>query len=245
MGAAVHRSRQGRERARAADARGDRCPDLPDRQVDRHGGGLHPRPGQVRHVGDARKGKLAQARKLESAASIRGILHLAATEATIAIMPDDVDADVFLLNCTNCTVDLRTMTLHAHDPADLLTKMTGAAYDPGATGPGWAKFLARVQPDEAMHSYLARLTGHALEGRVTAHLLPIFAGSGANGKSTYVNAVTAALGDYAGPPRTRTCSPPGPLTRTPPGWPTCSASGWRSCMRPTPGGGWPKAPSSG
>jgi putative DNA primase/helicase len=123
--------------------------------------------------GDARKGKLAQARKLESAASIRGILHLAATEDTIAITSDDVDADVFLLNCTNCTVDLRTMTLHAHDPADLLTKMTGAAYDPGATGPEWAKFLARVQPDEAMRSYLARLTGHALEGRVRAPLLAI------------------------------------------------------------------------
>jgi putative DNA primase/helicase len=148
---------------------------------------------------NTRKAKLALARKLESAASIRGVLHLASSEPGIAITPDDVDADPFLLNCTNGTVDLRTLTLHPHDPADLLTKMTGAAYDPRAAGTEWDEFLARVQPDEAMRTYLARLTGHALEGRVTAHLLPIFAGSGANGKSTYVNAVTAALGDYAGP----------------------------------------------
>ena len=44
--------------------------------------------------------------------------------------------------------------------------MTGAAYRPGAAGPEFTKFLERVQPDEAMRAYLARLTGHALEGRV-------------------------------------------------------------------------------
>ena len=36
-------------------------------------------------------------------------------------------------------------------------------------------------------------------GHVAEHLLPIFWGSGANGKSTYIEAVCAALGDYAGP----------------------------------------------
>ena len=55
----------------------------------------------------------------------------------------------------------------------------------------------RVQPDAEMRAYLARLTGHALEGRVVTHVLPIHYGAGANGKSTYIDAVMAALGDYA------------------------------------------------
>jgi putative DNA primase/helicase len=87
--------------------------------------------------------------------------------------------------------------LRGHDPADLLTKMTGAAYDPDARGAEFAKFLERVQPDPVMRAYLARLLGHALEGRVVSHLLPIFHGAGANGKGTLTGAVLAALGDYA------------------------------------------------
>ena len=56
---------------------------------------------------------------------------LAGTEPGIVVTPDDLDADPFLLNCANGTLDLRTGELRGHDPADLLTKMTGAAYEPG------------------------------------------------------------------------------------------------------------------
>ena len=85
----------------------------------------------------------------------------------------------------------------AHDPADLLTKITGAAYDPVAKGAAFGAFLGRVQPQPEMRDYLARLAGHSLEGRVVAHILPIFHGDGANGKGTFIGAVLAALGDYA------------------------------------------------
>src|SRR5262245_31431488 len=50
-----------------------------------------------------------------------------------------------------------------------------------------------------MRDFLALLLGHRLEGRVIEHLLPIFCGVGANGKSTFVGAALGALGDYAGP----------------------------------------------
>jgi putative DNA primase/helicase len=91
------------------------------------------------------------------------------------------------------------MELRAHDPADLITRVTAAAYDPEAPGTVFGQFLEDVQPDPGMRSYLARLIGHTLEGRVTEHILPIFHGEGANGKSTLTTAVVAALGDYAAP----------------------------------------------
>ena len=47
--------------------------------------------------------------------------------------------------------------------------------------------------------YLARLTGHGLEGRVTEHLLQVHYGAGANGKSTFTETVVFTLGDYAAP----------------------------------------------
>ena len=146
-----------------------------------------------------RKAAVSLARRGESAHAVAGALTLAGTEPGIVVTPDDLDADPFLLNCRNGILDLRTGELRAHDPADLLTKMTGAEYRPDAASPAWEKFLARVQPDPQMRAYLARLTGQALEGRVTAHILPIFNGVGANGKTTFTGAIDAALGDYSGP----------------------------------------------
>jgi putative DNA primase/helicase len=144
-----------------------------------------------------RKAALHTARRGESSASIRGALTLASTEREAVVTPDGLDADPFLLNCVNGVLDLRTGHLMPHDPDLLLTKMTRAAYRPHVQGAEWDKFLTRVQPDPEMRAYLARLTGQGLEGRSTAHILPIFNGVGANGKTTYIGAVGAALGDYA------------------------------------------------
>jgi putative DNA primase/helicase len=139
------------------------------------------------------------ARKSETSASVSSVLKLASTENEFATAHSALDADPFLLNCANGTLDLRTGTLRPHDPADLITKLARAAYDPEAPGTIFQAFLKDVQPDAGMRSFLARLIGHALEGRVTEHILPIFHGEGANGKSTYINAVEYALGDYAAP----------------------------------------------
>jgi len=145
-----------------------------------------------------RQAALNMARRGESSAGISGALTLASTEDTVVITPDQLDADPFLLNCPNGVLDLRTGQLSPHDPVLLLTKMTGAPYSPQAQGQTFAKFLERVQPDPAMRAFLARLLGHALEGRVVSHILPIFHGEGGNGKGTLINhAVLPALGDYA------------------------------------------------
>ncbi len=146
-----------------------------------------------------RKAAVSLARRGESAHAVAGALTLAGTEPGIVVTPDDLDADPFLLNCRNGTLDLRSGELRPHDPADLLTKVAGTEYHPDAAGQEWEKFLGRVQPEPQMRAYLARLIGQALEGRVTAHILPIFNGVGANGKTTFTGAMDAALGDYAGP----------------------------------------------
>lgn len=145
---------------------------------------------------DQRKAALRLARRQEQCGGIRGALAMAASEAGIAVRPDQLDAYPFLLNCQNGTVDLGTEALTPHDPALLLTKITSAAYHPNATSAEFDQFLEAIQPDRAMRQYLARLLGHALQGRVEEHILPIFHGEGANGKSTLVETVNAALGDY-------------------------------------------------
>jgi putative DNA primase/helicase len=48
-----------------------------------------------------------------------------------------------------------------------------------------------------VREYLQRLVGLSLLGYVPEHTLPILKGTGANGKSTFINAVVHALGSYA------------------------------------------------
>jgi putative DNA primase/helicase len=142
---------------------------------------------------------MSLARRAESSAGVTGALTLAGTEKEAVVTPGDLDPDPYLLNCQNGTLDLRTGELRDHDPADLITKLAVGAYDPAASGRTFGEFLARVQPDEDMRGYLGRLVGHGLVGQVVEHLLQIHCGEGANGKSTFITAITAALGDYAGP----------------------------------------------
>jgi putative DNA primase/helicase len=135
-------------------------------------------------------------RKCESASGVNGTLTIASNLPEFAARVDDLDADPYLLNVANGTLDLRTLELRAHHPADRITKVTAAAYDPAAPSPTWKAFVERVLPDAGVREYLRRVVGMALLGRVTEHLLPILTGTGRNGKGVFYKSALWALGDY-------------------------------------------------
>lgn len=145
-------------------------------------------------VGD--KQLRADVAKCESKSGVEGVLGIAAALVEFAATVDDLDADPYLLNCCNGTLDLRTFELREHDPADRLTKITRGAYRPEVDPAAWDKFLGTVLPDPDERGYLQRVVGQALYGRVGEHLFPVLIGTGANGKGTFYGAVEHALGDY-------------------------------------------------
>lgn len=122
-----------------------------------------------------------------------GVLSLAARK----IFAAKVDLDPWLLNCQNGTLDLHTLQLRRHDPKDLITKITGAAYDPTARGEAWREFLASSLPDAEVRGFFQRYAGMALIGKVLDHVMVIATGSGRNGKGVIARAMKPALGDYA------------------------------------------------
>lgn len=135
-------------------------------------------------------------RKCETANGVEGVLRLAAALEPFAVTVGDLDADPHVLNVANGTLDLRTGELRAHNPGDLITKVTKAAYDPQATGETWPRFLATVLPDPDVLGYFQRFVGLSLLGAVREHIFTIATGTGANGKGTAYNAILSALGDY-------------------------------------------------
>jgi putative DNA primase/helicase len=141
---------------------------------------------------------LARIERFETASAITGILTESAVLEQFWCDVKDLNADPWLLNCANGTLDLHTLELRPHDPADRITKVTTAGYVPGITGTVWQDFLQRVLPDNDVRTYLQRILGLSLLGEVNAdkQIAPVLNGTGANGKTTAIEAVTFALGDY-------------------------------------------------
>jgi putative DNA primase/helicase len=144
---------------------------------------------------DRRKALAKHARSSESETRIRAMVELAKSE--VPASPDEFDADAWLLNTNNGTIDLRTGELREHRREDLITKLAPVKYDRGATAPTWERFLERVLPGEELRGFVRRAAGYSATGITSEQCMFIHHGPGANGKSTFQESVTAALGDYA------------------------------------------------
>lgn len=116
----------------------------------------------------------------------------------VAIEPGALDSDPDLFNTPNGVIDLATGTLRAHDPRLLLSQQSEVPYDPKASAPTWLAFLERVQPDPEVRAFLQRFIGYCLTGHVSEHAFVMCVGQGANGKSTFTNALRPVFGTYAG-----------------------------------------------
>ena len=141
-----------------------------------------------------RKALAQHATRSEAEAKIRAMLELAKSE--VPVSTDDLDADPWLLNCKNGTIDLRTGILQEHRREHLITKLAPVEYDPATQGPTWQATLERVLPNLEIRTFFKRLCGYALTGDTSEHVLPMLYGTGANGKSTTLNALLETLGDY-------------------------------------------------
>ena len=138
------------------------------------------------------------AMKSQSRARLSAMLDLGESERAIVRLTNQFDRSGWLFNCTNGTLDLRTGELNEHDPAQLLTHCSPVAYDPGATCPTWERFLLEIfGDDEALVDYVQKAVGYSLAGGTREQCLFFMHGVGANGKSTFAQAIFGdVMGDY-------------------------------------------------
>jgi putative DNA primase/helicase len=146
--------------------------------------------------GDERKRLIQHATQSEADHRLRAMVRLARSIPTVCVDYEHLDADPWLLNCLNGTLDLRTGELEDHDPENLITQLAPVRYDANASAPMFTKFLAEIFPDQNLRSYMQRWVGYCLTGDVTEHVLQLCCGKGANGKSTLFAIFRALLGDY-------------------------------------------------
>ena len=140
--------------------------------------------------------KFALAR--ESAAKVAATLTLAESMPHIIVTADALDADPYLLNCWNGTVDLRTGTLRPHNSVDLITRLSPVEFDAKATLPLWTAHLWRVLGEnDALLEFLQTAMGYSCTGDTSEEVLFLVHGPAAGGKTTTIEAFKTALGEYA------------------------------------------------
>jgi putative DNA primase/helicase len=141
---------------------------------------------------------MAHANKSSSKGRINAMLDLAKWEDGITVTISQLDADPWLLNCKNGTLNLKTKELQNHNPADLITKMVQVPYEPDADCPEWDGFFNKIMDnDQDVIEFLRRAIGYALTGEINEQCLFVFHGPGANGKSTLTEIFRDLLSGYA------------------------------------------------
>ena len=142
-------------------------------------------------------GEVKVARYIASKKTVSAVVSLARADRRIAATVEQWDDDPWLLNTPAGVIDLRSGKQRPHSPSDYLTKITAVAPDPSCRIPLWIDFLDRVcKADVEFIEFLQRIVGYSLTGLTTEHALFFCYGTGANGKSTFINAVTGCIGDY-------------------------------------------------
>jgi putative DNA primase/helicase len=141
---------------------------------------------------------LKWALKSESMARIKAMIELAKSEPGIPVLHHQFDANAWLLNCLNGTIELKNGTIREHRREDLITKLCPIVSDADAICPQWMAFLYDVTAgNQALIDYLQRAGGYSLTGSVEEQCVFFLYGMGQNGKSTFLSTIEAMMSSYA------------------------------------------------
>lgn len=139
---------------------------------------------------------LKWAKRSLQAGPIKAAIELAQSEPEIVCAARELDAASRELCTPKGIVDLTTGLLRPADPfKDRHTKQT--IVPPSTTPtPMWDNFLETIIQDKDRIDYIQEIFGLAIIGESLHHILPLFVGTGANGKSTILEVASGILGDY-------------------------------------------------
>jgi len=134
----------------------------------------------------------------ESVRRREAIIKAASWIKELNIDSNQLDANPWLLCVKNGTLDLCSGSFRPHQKGDFITKMADVDYDPNAACVEWKKFLREIMNyNNELIMYIQTVCGWAVTGDTSEQTMFILFGSGANGKSTFLNTLMCLLGDYA------------------------------------------------
>ena len=135
--------------------------------------------------------------KSESFRRIQAIVGLLKMQPSIKVIEKDLDTDIYLFNIEKLTLNLKTGKAKEPNIKNLITKKSLFIYDKQADCPIWKMFLMQIfNKDTQLIRFIQKAMGYTLSGDVSEQCLFILWGTGANGKSTFLNVLLHLFGDY-------------------------------------------------
>jgi putative DNA primase/helicase len=138
-----------------------------------------------------------KAHRAHGQGSISAMLTMARSEPGMSLPAHEFDRNPWRLNTLAAVVDLKTGDVLPQSPIFRITMRAETTYRPKARHELWDRFLQETIPDPEVRSFVQRAVGYTLTGLTTEEVLFFVHGPTATGKSTFLEAIRATLGDYA------------------------------------------------
>jgi putative DNA primase/helicase len=141
--------------------------------------------------------ELKWARTSESRTHLEAMVALGKSEPLVSDPGYGWDSKPWLFPVANGVMDLRTGRFRKGDPADKITLHADIVYDRKAKCPLWDKFLLEIfNGDQELIAYVQRAVGYCLTGEISEQCFFVCYGTGANGKSTFLEILRRIVGQY-------------------------------------------------
>lgn len=125
-------------------------------------------------------------------------IYLKEAQSVYPVSMEEFDADRYLFNCENGTLDLGTMAFRDHDPEDRLTKIAHVQYDPQAVCERFDRYIDEIMSGDTDRArFLQKALGYAVSGD-TRHecMFFLYGETTRNGKGTLMESILRVMGDY-------------------------------------------------
>jgi putative DNA primase/helicase len=134
----------------------------------------------------------------ESVRRRKAFVEAATWISALRTKTEELDSNPWLLNVKNGTINILSGEFREHRQEDMITKIANVDYDPKADCPMWKKFVREIMDYKAdIIKFVQTAAGWSLSGDISEQTMFILYGTGANGKSTFLNTIMYLLGDYA------------------------------------------------
>lgn len=139
----------------------------------------------------------AEYKNLRSAPFRQNIDTLLKTSTHCSVNHEIFDANNLQLGTPNGVYNLQTCILHPSHQDYYISKLTGCVVMKGKPTL-WLKFLSTIfSGNQELINFIQRLCGYCLTGLTVEEKIFFFYGTGANGKSKFLEILFFVLGDYA------------------------------------------------
>jgi putative DNA primase/helicase len=120
------------------------------------------------------------------------------SEHRLSILPDEFNRKKDVFNCMNGIISLRNGELSNHSYEQYLSKISYVEYTDNIDCPMWIEFLNQIfGHDQELIDYIQKAVGYSMSGSTKEQCVFFCYGNGRNGKSTFLDIISAIMGDYA------------------------------------------------